>query len=148
MCCILYTDMVDCMVVILKERYVMCRKQRVMRAAGILLAVVIFGLIYLWFFTTFGVGIPCIFNRITGLLCPGCGMTHAIAELCKGDIRGALGYNALVVDVFPVLCLYLLYRAVRYINGRGEGFYIWEYALLIILFIITVGYGLLRNLIT
>ena len=35
-------------------------------------------------------GIPCPAFRITGLRCPACGMTRAVAALALGDLRGAL----------------------------------------------------------
>lgn len=40
---------------------------------------------------------PCLFHKLTGLLCPGCGGTRAIARLGQGDVAGALRANALVV---------------------------------------------------
>lgn len=108
-------------------------------------AIIILGFIYLIIFLAFGRGIPCLFNRLTGLKCPGCGMTRAIAQLCKGHIHNALEYNALCISVLPITCLYMLYRAVRYVNGDEDGFYIWEYILLIILLAVTIGYGIIRN---
>ena len=36
---------------------------------------------------------PCPFHSITGLKCPGCGMTRACIALARGDIHGALHYN-------------------------------------------------------
>ena len=35
----------------------------------------------------------CLFHRLTGLECPGCGMTRAFARLLQGDWRGAWAYN-------------------------------------------------------
>jgi hypothetical protein len=124
----------------------MSRKQRIIQVAGGMLILIVLGFAYLWFFLTFGTGLPCIFHKLTGLKCPGCGMTHAVAALWNGNIRQALDDNFLVLNVLPVTCLYLLYRAVRYVNGHEKGFYIWEYALLSLLLLLTVGYGLVRNL--
>lgn len=39
---------------------------------------------------------PCILRTFTGLLCPSCGMTHAVFALCRGDIAAAWRYNALI----------------------------------------------------
>lgn len=35
----------------------------------------------------------CVFHRITGLDCPGCGMTRAFLRLLHGDWRGAWAFN-------------------------------------------------------
>lgn len=37
----------------------------------------------------------CPFHQATGLWCPGCGLTRAMARLLHGDILGALSFNAL-----------------------------------------------------
>lgn len=86
------------------------------------------------------------FNKLTGLKCPGCGMTRAIAQLCRGHIKSAFEYNALCISVLPITCLYLLYRAARYVYDDDEGFHIWEYALLTILLAVAAGYGIIRNI--
>lgn len=43
----------------------------------------------------------CPFFQITGLLCPGCGATRALAALLRGDIREAWRQNALVILLLP-----------------------------------------------
>jgi hypothetical protein len=35
----------------------------------------------------------CVFHRLTGWECPGCGMTRAFLRLLRGDWRGAWGFN-------------------------------------------------------
>jgi hypothetical protein len=37
--------------------------------------------------------LPCLFARITGLPCPGCGMTRAVAALLHGEWRLGLAYH-------------------------------------------------------
>jgi len=38
----------------------------------------------------------CPFALITGMACPGCGMTRAASSLIRGDLTTALGYHPLV----------------------------------------------------
>ena len=38
----------------------------------------------------------CPFALITGMACPGCGMTRAASSLIRGDLTNALGYHPLV----------------------------------------------------
>ena len=43
----------------------------------------------------------CPFFEATGLLCPGCGGTRALAALLRGDFAGAWRLNGLVVALLP-----------------------------------------------
>ena len=47
----------------------------------------------------------CVFHSVTGLWCPGCGLTRAAHHMLHGDIGRALGYNALVIPVGMLLVL-------------------------------------------
>lgn len=38
----------------------------------------------------------CIWKRLTGVDCFGCGMGRALLAACRGDVAGALGYHRLV----------------------------------------------------
>ena len=45
----------------------------------------------------------CPFLLMTGLQCPGCGTTRALALLTHGDVLGAIGMNLLLAVMLPVL---------------------------------------------
>jgi hypothetical protein len=45
----------------------------------------------------------CPFREVTGLDCPGCGMTRAVAGVARGRIGTALDYNLFLVVLIPVL---------------------------------------------
>ncbi len=55
----------------------------------------------------------CPFLFLTGLQCPGCGTTRALALLTHGDLLGAVGMNPLTVLLLP----FLLLVYVRWIVG-------------------------------
>lgn len=40
---------------------------------------------------------PCVFHKLLGLYCPGCGNTRALAALLHGDIAGSLAKNILLI---------------------------------------------------
>ena len=65
---------------------------------GIFFAVVVF-----YVLAVHGIGIPCLFHKVTGLLCPGCGNSRAALALLRLDVAGALAYNLL----FPLEFFYL-----------------------------------------
>lgn len=110
-----------------------------------IVVLLILGFAYLFIFQKLGVGIPCIFRKITGWKCPGCGMTHALAEVWNGNFQAAWEDNALSITILPITCIYLLYRWVREVLHKGEEFDIWEYIFLGVLVIIAVAYGYIRN---
>lgn len=103
------------------------------------------GLLYLLYLKLFNLGIPCVFRKLTGYQCPGCGMTHAMLALWDGDFDAALQYNALSITVLPIICLYLGYRYWISECKASDHFRLWEFVLLIILFIVVTGYGVIRN---
>lgn len=75
-------------------------------------ALLISGILYLKVISpTFNIHIPCIFNKITGLDCPGCGMTRASLSLLDGDIYQAFRWNMLVFILAPLLGIYLTLEA-------------------------------------
>ncbi len=82
--------------------------------------------------------LPCIFNKITGLYCPGCGMTRAVNSCFKFKFYNALRFNALIF-IMPI-GLGLYYFAIR---SKRQGI---AKILLTIMIIIAVGYGILRNI--
>ena len=68
-----------------------------------------------------GAGIPCPFHVITGLNCPGCGISRAMKSLLLLRFADALKYNIMA----PFIILYILYCAgyasVKYVRtGRKD----------------------------
>jgi hypothetical protein len=47
----------------------------------------------------------CPFRAVTGLPCPGCGMTRAFCSIGHGDFAGAFGFNPLAPFVFAAALL-------------------------------------------
>lgn len=64
-----------------------------------------FTLVYIIFHTF---GITCVFLKISGLPCPGCGMTRAILSLVKLDIVSAAKYN-ITVFFMPYIFAYVFF---------------------------------------
>ncbi len=42
-------------------------------------------------------GFPCLFHRLTGFYCPGCGGTRAVRYLLRGEIVKSIQYHPLVM---------------------------------------------------
>lgn len=104
-----------------------------------LLPIIIILLVFTFFADpTKGPILPCYINRVTGLYCPGCGMTRAIHSILRFDFAQAIRFNALSL-IIPAL--YILY----YISRRKDLEKISKF-ILILMFIISLAYGVLRNI--
>jgi hypothetical protein len=118
------------------------------RLALILLAVialVLAALVYFFNPATHGFFPVCQFHRLTGLNCPGCGMTRGLYALLHGDLITALHDNALLVLALPAALARGLWLAVK--KSRGQpvasflpGKYLW------VLLFIALAFTVLRNL--
>ena len=82
--------------------------------------------------------IPCPILWITGVSCPGCGITRATLALCRLDIGQALYYNPSIFVVIAAVALLVLCRrspkAKKWIIGIAAsmmlGIYIYRMAVL------------------
>ena len=61
---------------------------------------------------------PCLFHSLTGLYCPGCGMTRALRLAFRGNIWASFGMNPLMYLMGIPLCLWLLVWVSRRLGGR------------------------------
>ncbi len=52
--------------------------------------------------------IGCPTRFLTGICCPGCGMTRAVIHLCKADVAGAIHYHPLVFTLPIIAVLFVL----------------------------------------
>lgn len=95
-----------------------------------------------------GRGLYCPFWKLTGLLCPGCGVTRMCLALLRLDLAGAWRANAALLLALPVLFPLAVRMAVRYVRtgqklpSRGEERVFWG------LLLYFLAWGVLRNLIT
>ena len=76
------------------------------------------------------------FHEITGLYCPGCGGTRAIASLLKLDFYQALRYNLIITISIPFFIIYLLNKKKEKIPN----------AVLYIALAIIIIFGIVRNI--
>ena len=53
-------------------------------------------------------GIPCLFRSITGIPCPGCGLTRAWRSALLGDVSSAFRWHPMFWSV-PVLAVYIVF---------------------------------------
>lgn len=61
--------------------------------------------------------LPCVIRYVTGLICPGCGMTRAWLAVLRLDIGGAFQQHPMFWSV-PVLALFAFYDGRLFKNRR------------------------------
>jgi hypothetical protein len=89
---------------------------------------------------------PCIFNVSTGLYCPGCGGTRALHLLANGNVLEALRQNALLFLLLPFALWYMGSLALFAAAGKWKQPLFSHRAVTIVLAILVIGYGVLRNI--
>ena len=62
----------------------------------------------------------CPFYAMTGFYCPGCGTLRCLHALLHGDLRSAVGFNAMTVLLAPLLLAAWLSVGVAAFRGRGS----------------------------
>lgn len=105
------------------------------------------GVLYYLFYIWSGYGIPCLFRTITGLSCPGCGITRMFVALFGGNVQEAFACNQLAFVLLPAAVLYAVRYTFIYIrDGRVQEPLILKAAewLVVAAFII---FGVIRNIV-
>lgn len=120
--------------------------ERILAAAGAAAAGV--ASVFVWYFnpSTQGFFPVCPLFKITGIACPGCGLTRGFHALFHGDVFTALGYNAMLpvyLVFFGYIFLGMFLIAVR---GRGISINFLHPALIWGFMIISFVFAVLRNL--
>jgi len=120
--------------------------ERILSGAGIL--AIGAGAFVIGYFnpTTAGFFPVCPLHAMTGLNCPGCGLTRGFHALLNGDVLTALRFNALLPVfgfVFAYLALSMFLTAVR---GRGLSWKIFSPAALYGFLFVVSAFFVLRNL--
>ena len=120
-------------------------KQRILRlikVGGLLLLV---GISYACFYQITGIGIPCIFYKMTGFLCPGCGVTRMCISLLQFQFKEAFGYHPVLFCLIPIyvpIGIFQIYHYLRYgYYDRKKWLTIWYYITIVIL----IGFTMIRN---
>ena len=89
---------------------------------------------------------PCIFHKLTGFCCPGCGSLRALHQILHGNLVKAFGLNPLMVLSLPFLGYVFLSRVVLVGRKRSKpGVFIPDFWIWIIGTVI-LGFWILRNI--
>ena len=105
------------------------------------------GLLYGIFVSYTGLAIPCRFRKVTGLLCPGCGVTGMCVALLHLNWKGAFFcHPVLFVLLLPLTAVFICSAAGYVQNGRFR-FARWQNLILYVSVAALVIFGVVRNLV-
>ncbi|MBO5904589.1 MAG: DUF2752 domain-containing protein [Clostridia bacterium] len=114
----------------------------VAKKTGIVLAI---GIVYAVFVRLSGRGIPCVFNLITGLKCPGCGISRMFLALFRLDVVAAAHYNLLVLCLLPFALVLFFYKSWQYIKDGETKMYAAEKLFYCVALVLCFAFFVLRN---
>ena len=103
------------------------------------------GLIYAAFVRLTGWGIPCVFNLVTGMQCPGCGISRMFLALLKLDFTAAAQYNLLVLCLLPFALALFLYKTWKYVKNGETAMSMSEKILYCISLVLCFVFFIVRN---
>ncbi len=119
------------------------RLRRLLVGVAALLAL---GFAYAAYLQFGGVPIPCVFHEITGLKCPGCGVTRMCMALLQGKVSAAFAANPAVFLFLPLIVVEGGICAWRYVKTGEVRLTRFENAAIWVLIVVLVLFAVARNL--
>ena len=105
------------------------------------------GIGYYIFFKLTNIGLICPIHELFHVDCPGCGISRMIFSIFELDFYQAFRYNPLLFIYLPFIIFIIVDVLKGYVHNRSPKYvskvpiFVW-----IILFIITIGFGVIRNI--
>ncbi len=109
-------------------------------------ALLLAGIGYAVFCRVTGWGIPCVFFLLTGLQCPGCGISRMCLCLLQGDLVGAWDSNPVILCMLPVGAAMAVDYSLGYIRLGTWRPRPWVSVVTWILIAVLLIFGVLRNI--
>ena len=103
-------------------------------------------LIYYFMLVHFNLGVPCLFHKITGLLCPGCGITRMILAIMRLDFKSAYQYNQVIFVSSPFIIYLCIRLYISWLISRPYILSLVEKVLVYVFIIVLLIFGIYRNL--
>lgn len=104
------------------------------------------GILYFVFTSVTKIGIPCPFRFVTGLQCPGCGISRMLIALAHLDFVSAFHYNPFILLTSPILLFIIFYADYRYIKTGDSSLGKWNFLLIAELAGLLI-FGIARNIV-
>ncbi len=122
-------------------------RKRLIRVITYTLCIVMAGFVYGIFAKYTGLAIPCPIYAVTGLKCPGCGVTRMCLAMMRLDFHGAFLCHPVLFLLLIPLGIVFAGSAMTYVKDGTKKLKPWQNVILYISIVLLVGYGVVRNMI-
>lgn len=125
-------------------------KSQAKRLANVLvklLVIAIAGIIYANIIRSTGFGLPCIFRTVTGLKCPGCGISHMCIALLAMDFTSAWLANPVLLTVSPAIIYIAMKQIIAWIVFGKQKMSKIDTIIVNALAVILILWGIVRNMV-
>ena len=121
-------------------------KKRICRLLTRCAIVLLVGLLYYLFVVITTIKIPCFFYVLTGLYCPGCGVTRMSVALLQLDFERAFYYHPVLLCSLPLLGVCFGYQALRYVKTGETKLLWWQNTIIWLVIVALVSFCVYRNI--
>lgn len=119
---------------------------RLYKAIGFCFLLAFLGISYYFFGRYTGLYIPCVFHLVTGLYCPGCGVTRMSIALIEGDVIRAFQNNGAVLILMPFFIFEFFWYFYNYVQGKHKKMSKIHTFVVYVVLSVLILFGILRNL--
>ena len=112
-----------------------------------LLVIAIVGIIYTNIIRSTGFWLPCIFRTVTGLKCPGCGISHMCIALLAMDFTSAWLANPVLLTVSPAIIYIAMKQIIAWIVFGKQKMSKIDTIIVNALAVILILWGIVRNMV-
>lgn len=105
---------------------------------------VVLVLYYIWVRST-GLALPCPIHALTGLYCPGCGITRLLMALAAGDVNAAYHWNPGLFWIAPVAVLDVIWYHYVYFRYGEQNSRLHSICICIMI-VVLLAYCIWRNI--
>lgn len=121
------------------------KRKRLSQVITYAVCIMMAGFVYGIFVKYTGFAIPCPFRTVTGLKCPGCGVTGMCMALMQLDFQAAYRCHPMLFILLLPLGAVCVRSAVNYIKDGSWQTNRWQKTVLYASIILLTGYGVIRN---
>ena len=121
-------------------------KKRIIKVISAVAILVTAGFAYMIINKYTGFYIPCVFHLVTGLYCPGCGVSGMCISIAQLDFVSAFKHNSALLVMSPLFVLLFVSIIYRYIKKGSLMTSKWQNVLIFIMIAVLLVFGVLRNI--
>lgn len=89
---------------------------------------------------------PCAIKKWFGVYCPACGTQRMIDSILALDFKAAFLFNPFMFVALPVLTMFTIFEAIKYVRKGKLLNRKWEIVFLIVVLVLAVVFAVLRNI--